>query len=390
MIAKKIEIILFEISTIMYIIFSDDPVMIYWAKVVLFAFFAVEILQIVNGKGKVYFGKGAIIATVFILYCACSLLWSADQNAAEGAFLTQIQLYVLFMFVYWFCHSRGKIAYYLHALFVSGAVLVIYALIKYGGPVAYIGQMVSGARMGGLIQNENTFGLNLTFACFAALTFYITYNKIAYLLFAFVYAFFALSSGSKKTAALLVIVFVGVFAVKYGIKKVYKLVFPILALIIVIFFAKDSPYFYAISYRLSSFKNKSSISDAARSAMRLFGYSMISQRPILGWGLRNFQVFHPSGAYSHDNFVEVAVSLGIVGLVNYYSLYVIPIIKSLRMGMKKLSAIPKVYYMLLLLAVTDFIFGYGMVQFYARTPWILLAFLYASCEKLYSGKIDSL
>ena len=382
----NIETPIFYLSFILYVLFSDDAYLISFSKLSLFAFFAVMLVGIFAKGGNVAFGVGAKIAACFLTLCVLSILWSYDQISATGAISTEVQLVVMFFFVYWYFNSVGRIENYFNALFFSGVALAAYTMIKYGGPAPFLAQMLTGKRMGGLIQNENTFGLNFTYACIISFYYYIQKNKLSYLGFSLMFAFFALSSGSKKAAFFIIIGFFGALISKYGLKRLYKIIVPAIVFLFAIIWAVKLPLFATVIERIEKYLLGTAISDSARETMREFGLDMIAKRPILGWGLRGFQQIYPTRQYSHDNFIEVTVSLGFLGMINYYLLYVVPILGSIKQVILKSKKNSQTYLVLLFLVIVDFAFGYGMVQFYARFSWILLAVTLASYEKLIKGE----
>lgn len=64
------------------------------------------------------------------------------------------------------------------------------------------------------------------------------------------------------------------------------------------------------------FEDKTSVGN--RENMIELGMSLFRQRPWFGWGLDNFTKMSPYNTYSHNNFIEVAVSSGVFGFVLYY------------------------------------------------------------------------
>ena len=52
--------------------------------------------------------------------------------------------------------------------------------------------------------------------------------------------------------------------------------------------------------------------------MRNLGRKWFLERPIFGWGLDAFTQLSPYETYSHNNFIEILVSSGIVGFLFYY------------------------------------------------------------------------
>ncbi len=384
----NIEKIVFYICVISYVLFSDDANAILYSKLMLFLFFIIESAIIFFEKKVIKFGAGAQIVLFFTVYCALSIFWSYNRFFSTQALFTQAQLSVMFMFFYWYFCNGGSEEDYFQALFLSGIALAVYAMIKYHGPVVFVAKMLTGVRMGGYIQNENTFGLNFTYAYLAAIYFYVNQKKRLYLAFAIGFVLFALSSGSKKALFIILVGFLGVLISKYGLKRIHKIIIPIFVFIIFMTLALQSPYFAVINNRLDAYLHGTTISDTARETMREFGIQMIRQKPFLGWGLRGFQQLYYTGQYSHDNFVEVAVSLGGVGFVIYYLLYIYLIVGIISKSIMR-GGITQISLFMLVLLLIDLVFGYGMVQIYARNSWVLLAAAHASYENDYKKRIPN-
>lgn len=49
-------------------------------------------------------------------------------------------------------------------------------------------------------------------------------------------------------------------------------------------------------------------------------WKMFSQKPILGWGWNAFAILAGYGYYCHNNYLEIMVSMGIVGFLIYYAM----------------------------------------------------------------------
>nr|WP_319473863.1 ATP-grasp fold amidoligase family protein [uncultured Sphaerochaeta sp.] len=61
-------------------------------------------------------------------------------------------------------------------------------------------------------------------------------------------------------------------------------------------------------------------STSIRMDMIIRGLEMFKERPLFGWGLGAFTALSGYGTYSHNNYVELLVGLGLIGLLVYYSL----------------------------------------------------------------------
>lgn len=77
-------------------------------------------------------------------------------------------------------------------------------------------------------------------------------------------------------------------------------------------------------------------SAAGRNTRILFGMRMFSQKPWFGWGAMNYNyLFSNTGdvtgmIVADNNFIDVAVNLGRIGLVIYYSVYVFSIFNFIK------------------------------------------------------------
>ena len=93
------------------------------------------------------------------------------------------------------------------------------------------------------------------------------------------------------------------------------------------------------------------------------GKKWFSEHPILGYGINNYKVLNQSAVgrftYAHNNFIELAVDLGVVGLIAYYSVYVYLIIRLLQLVRENTINI-----FLLSALVASLISHYGTVSYY--------------------------
>jgi len=75
-------------------------------------------------------------------------------------------------------------------------------------------------------------------------------------------------------------------------------------------------------------------SDRARMTLILYGFEWFKQKPIWGYGMANFITLYEKvalkGLYAHNNYIEIAVGLGVIGLVWYYALYLRILKQSLK------------------------------------------------------------
>ena len=98
------------------------------------------------------------------------------------------------------------------------------------------------------------------------------------------------------------------------------------------------PQFYnSIGFRMESLINLVTGQglnsfDIGRQDMSLFGIDFWTQIPVLGYVINNYQILFGrifgAQTYSHNNYIEMLVNLGMLGFITYYSYYII-LIRSL-------------------------------------------------------------
>lgn len=383
---KSFTVLMFQICVIANSILGSDEQLFVISKAVMLLFFGVMTLDVILQGGKLVLGRNIIWPVLFIGYSVVSILWSYNVNAAFAQLKTQLQLFLLLLFTYLVMINGATIKDYLDAIYCAGIGMIVFAMIRYGGFENYLDVMESGDRMGDAITNENTFGLIFANAALSATYYLIVKKKKWHILSILLFAFFALSSGSKKATALIIVGILGICVVHFGIKKIYKTVLIGAVILVAAWYVLQLPIFSTINARLESyFSGELNQSDRNRQEMIRLGMEYFKQRPLFGFGLSSFAVLDHSyrGTYSHNNFVEVLVSLGVVGFVLYYMMYISPLSKMFLGKYRKIVWKNRQYLMLLLWVSIDLVFGYGMVQIYGKTSFILIGVALAAADKIH-------
>jgi O-antigen ligase len=104
------------------------------------------------------------------------------------------------------------------------------------------------------------------------------------------------------------------------------------------------------------------------------GWNMFLEKPVLGWGINTFVVFH-DGYYAHNNFIELLFGVGMIGAIIYYFIY--------------LSLYKKAFYLLngrerqyFIIIFTFFLFmDVILVSYYFRLYFMFVSFLLAYMKK---------
>lgn len=380
---KDITVWAFQACVIANNAFGFDETMYRYSKLVMLVFFSVVIFSTLLRGGRIHFGKQLLLPVLVAIYSLASIIWSYDVNVAWAQLITQLQLYVLLFFSYLIVYNEAKLEDYFDALYASGWAMAIFALLQYGGLSNYLAYMEYGYRMGGIVSNENTFGLVFSNATIIAVSYMLFRKQKIHIVSIIVFVFFALSSGSKKAVLLIMAGVLAIIVLHYGVKKIYKTILISAGILVAVWLVLQLPLFKTIYKRLITFlSGEADVSNDARKIMIQFGLDMFWERPLLGWGLNNYRVFYPTGQYSHNNFVELLVSGGIIAFILFYLMYLLPIFSTVLPRNRKFILENKIYAILVVCLVLDIVFGYGMVQMYRKGPHILLGVALAFADKL--------
>lgn len=370
---RNIFVIMFQLSVIMNSMFGSDEKLNILSLGSMLFFFVLMFVRVIMNGGDLGFTDELIVPIIFLAYMCLSVIWSADVSAARKQLWTEIQLFILFFFTYYLMITEGDTEDYFNAIYISGYGLLIFALIKYGGLAGYYRAIWSEGRVGGEIANENTFGMVFSNASIVALYKSIIQGRKKHWIGFALFALFGFSSGSKKTILMIALGIVGILILHYGVKRIYKALIASAAAILLGYGALRLPVFSVAYKRLDTFLTGNfDISDQRRRNMVKAGIEFFKERPVFGWGLNNYRSLYFEGEYSHNNFIELMVCLGLVGLVLYYTMYAIPMIRTARMVKRKDPRIEDTHLILLFMLVISFVFGYGMVQFYGKGAWMLI------------------
>ena len=381
---KTISVFAFQLCVIANNIFGSDTQLFTISKLVMLAFFGIMALGILFKGGRFRLGKNVLLPIMFTLYSALSIVWSYSANTATTQFVTQVQLFMLLIFTYLVMMEGGTIKDYLDAVYISGFGMVVFAMVKYGGLENYIAVMEEGERMGEEIANQNTYGMLFANASLCAAYYMLIQKKKKHIFSIILFAFFALSSGSKKATALIVVGVLCISAISFGIKRIYKTIIAGAVILVAAWYVLQLPIFETVNERLQSFlSGELNVSDRKRMHMVEYGLELFKFRPFFGYGLNNFRVLYIERFQSHNNYVELLVSGGVVGLVLYYLMHLYPICIFLFGKNRKRILKNDMYLMLFMWLGVELVFGTGMVQFYGKNAWILIGVALAMADRSY-------
>lgn len=203
-------------------------------------------------------------------------------------------------------------------------------------------------------MNSNGLGLRLAIAAIMSLymcgeNLRCKENKhivraIFYIAAAILFGVVSFFTGSRKAVAIIIL---GLVAYEILITKSWKIlpkIIIVVALAIMIFnFAMNNETFYSVLGRrlermLQVFTGEDTSIDGSMVERNYYiqqAIYLFLQNPIIGCGGNNFATFmrnigYSHVAYSHNNFTEMLATLGIIGFLIYYSIWIVTMINLIR------------------------------------------------------------
>lgn len=333
--------------------------------------------------------NGAIISTtIFMLYCFT--LKEFQQGAWSRIFGINFQtaitiaLAVCVCFgIYFYANSKERREKILKYIAWSGVILaaVIIVLIREN--------IFAGFRSSGITPylkqygyQSNQMGVNFGLSFIAAIYLWDIYRKKKYMVCLAINIIFLFLTGSRKALlyAIVGLFFYFIFSGRKGIAL--KLIISCFALVIIYYLLIFVPVLYnLVGWRVLSLISvltggEATDTTGSRINMIKFGINMIKEKPVWGHGLNAFAVNYgrryDNTVYSHNNYIEVLVSGGVVLAVLYYSRFVL-VIKNLVKKMRDNKEVVICLSFLLAIIVADI----ASVTYYYRIYYICFGFIMA-------------
>lgn len=376
-------------SFVLYLIslyIFEFNVSLLWITHVFFIIFSSLVFVKIFKQGKFFIGKYLTLPLCYLLYALTNTIWATSSDKALSRFLTLILVFLLYILIYNAFNGREKLNLLIKAHFIAGIALSIYSIFFFGWN-NIITALLSNIRLGGDISQANVFGMQLAttvIICFYYLTFHGKKIMIPISIIPFI---LAMASGSRKTLIILTLGIIILLFLKFGARNLIKAVISISILLTSFYMLLQLPLFNNVLirfegvYAVLGWGGQPEASAEVRQMLIDLSWNLFKQKPFFGNGLNSTSslIFNVIGldTYSHNNFIEVLVDGGIIGLFAFYQIYFYIIYKN-SFSISRKSVVTVI---ILTLLIIRFVLDYASVSYYEKSTWIFFAIGFLSISE---------
>lgn len=367
-------------------VFAITTGVTYISKIASIPMFAALLIYTFSHGNKLFFLKYEKAFLVFIGICFLSCFYAANFDYALSKVFTLLQIFVFAIFIHNYLKRENRSYVLLWGFCVGGCALAAYTLYFYGVS-EYLQAALSGIRMGSDLANVNTIG-NLELFPILILFWCIYYKRKWLAIFPMALCLVvALGTGSRKVIACIAVGILMLYFFKgQGLKK-FKNVLSAIALVFVIYMIVQLPGFAVIKSEIDSIlniftrKNALTNSDIHRFELLNLGFNTFLKSPLFGIGIGNTRnvVLAQMGNdyYLHNNYLEILASVGLLGAIPYFYLWIYPVL----INYKKLRIKSDLTPLVMTLMCTALVLQMGQVMYYDKVTYFILLFVFMSIEK---------
>lgn len=319
---------------------------------------------------------------LYVIILLFSILYSINPGSSLTKALQVLKSLLFANLLISSINYREEIERIFKYFIFSGFVLIGRILSVF--PISEIGK--SRIHIPGLF-NSNDIGLKLSISLLCVLYFLVLKRKkniLFYFELIMLYSF-SIFTGSRTAFlfASLEIVILLLVTIKNRIKLLLVLFIIIMSIYLFGNQIINLPIVYnTLGKRLNSFmyifskEGRIDESSIIRINMIRDGITYFLKKPFLGYGVDNYRYLSHYQTYSHNNYIELLVGLGIFGTIVYYFSYIFILFKSFIEFFKGRKEIVIFIILIFLLLIVDF----GTVSYYERYNIFILAFSFLGIE----------
>jgi O-antigen ligase len=382
--AQKFFYILFMIYAAFLVIFAkpENEIIANLSGVVLVAFFL--FYQLVYTSKTFYINSMLFVYMLFYMLCILSLTWTLDVNYSIYTVTRMAQIFINLLLLY----NILKIFKVHEAIFTGLLIGILYNTLLATEILAVAEPIYLKVRFIGTTTHPNSIGLLALFSILGSILllqnaknrFWIFINLVN-ILAAFYIIILAASRSSMVIGALII----GLFILQLFLNKqsrFYLLGFAGVVFVLVVYFVDMHELMDKFNFAMERIAgifgafdgHHADSSTAERLSFLHIMIEVFKENPFLGTGVNTSRVFL-HGFYSHNNYIEILGTLGLVGLMLYYSAYAHLVWKIFRV-----KAFWVKYYLFVFIMVI-LLYDFAAVTFYSKDILMLLLVLHFMAEE---------
>ena len=286
------------------------------------------LIKVLLNKGYLKISPFFFFFLSFIVFGLFTFLYAINKEYVFKQSITLFLNFILCLVVYNYIEKKSDLERIMK-YFILGSLLSI-------GFIYYQSDIFSGERIGEVLANVNMLAL-IFFISLSFLTYFMISRKNWFLMIPGLIMFiFIILTGSRKgfLSIVLFILLMSLFLSKNWMKGIVKTLIVVVVLLTIfkMVIMKNEVFYSVLGKRIVTMDNYFSgnqqidRSTAERAFMYQFGIEQIRKRPIWGYGLDNYRVLLLNSGlgretYSHNNYIELLVNGGVIGLFLFYAMY---------------------------------------------------------------------
>ena len=307
----------------------------------------------------------------FLLWASISLFWSSRAGFGVERVVTMLEIHLLGLVFYDAARTRDHATWVLKVVFVVATAGCAYAFAD--------GTMTEAGRLVGAYGNPNVLAM-MALAGLALFCAGVDVGKgvgarlLSYIMALCLLAGVLASSSRKGILGVVVIWGLGMLHRRTRGRTVLHIAAGVGSGGLLLLVSDEARIFWQMGQQrvVGALATLTTVggsdnSIVARSTFIRDGVRLISESPVFGHGLGAFRWLAGDGSYAHSNFIELGVSLGLVGLILYYGFHAAVFMKALVSG-ERASVVRTVVLILLPMII---VLDIAVVSYYMKLPVLL-------------------
>lgn len=286
---------------------------------------------LIRNKMKISISFYSVQYGLFLVWAGCSVLWTASVSDTLSLFRILLKVYVLLIFISSYYSEEEKCERFWKSVYCALIFVILYTVIT--TPIEDWVRQYVGKRLG---MDTVRFAMRSMLCACIAFFFWNRTRRVKYMVVMIMTSAVSLLTG-KRTGLIFFACFICIFLLvmqhNWYKKIVAMLKISCLAIVLLVLIYNVPVLYNTVGVRIddlfNTLSNNSGTDVSAIHRMMLMEHAWQSflEKPLFGHGLntqryllqlKNFIQI----TYAHNNFLEVASGLGLIGFFLYYSLYI--------------------------------------------------------------------